>query len=234
MPFNFDRLLAVLGIVLAIPGIFPLFHSPGRERGFLIVSLVCIVIAYSTHLFWWEYVQPSFTHIEVDKTLVIADLNANIASVETRIVTRVSHSGITQLWFRGFQPGSQYQNVLVDGNPPSSNKTKAGGLEFCKEFDRPLSSRQVVTVTIKYDVQNAFPVTNPHEFFVTHIVATKTKKLNLKVRFHASKLGQNVKGYISYGSSGPTPDKPLVVNAGVAEYAIDRPKIAHYTIEWNW
>ena len=233
--FNIDRLLAIIGVVLAVPGIIILFQSPRLEEGFLFAALLFLTIAYFIHLYWWEFQQYFFTHLEVDKTITFKDSRAKVAQVQTTIRSRVSHSGITQLWFRNFQPGSKYQNVMVDGEPPGSTKTKGGNIEFCKEFDRPLLSGQPVEVKVSYEIHDAFPLNDPDESFVTHIVATRTKKLKLRIRFHDQMIGRNIRGIVSYGSGGAERTRDITVNAGIAEYQIENPKTsARYTIEWDW
>jgi hypothetical protein len=178
MPFNVDRLLAILGVVLAIAGLIPQFALPPRlEEGMMLAGLLFVIAAYFSHLYWWEHVQPSFTHLELDKTVSFQRNSTDwVAKVDTVIKSKANHSGLTQLWFRHFAPKEGYQNVLIDTAPPGTTKQKAGTLEFCKDFNRPLSSGEKVTVKVSYEVHNAF--TESQES-VTHRIGTKTKMLKL-------------------------------------------------------
>jgi len=229
-----DRILAILGLLLAIPGVLVLFQSPHKEAGFLFASILCLVFAYTSHFYWWEFRQSFFTHFEVNKTVTFQDPQARVVRVETRIKSRVNHSGITQLWFRNFQPGDKYRRVTVDERPPGSTKTKGGSLDFCKEFDRPQTSQGTFETKVSYEVHDAFPLTNPDEFFITHVVGTPTKLLRLRVRFHNAKIGRNVRGVVT-GLSGAERIREIPVDSELAQYEIRNPRIgSRHTIEWEW
>jgi hypothetical protein len=237
MPLNFDRVLAILGIMLAIPGIVVLFQAPRLEEGLLLSALMLVISAYSAHLYWWEYVQPSFTHLEMDKSLHFQapnNQNNQIAIVETVVKSKVNHSGSSQLWFRNFLPGDKFRNVLINGKAPLQTKIRAGSFEFCNDFDRPLSSGEVVEVRLSYEVHDGF-ADSRHEF-VTHVVGTKTRKLKLKVRFDPTKPGRNVQCHVIHGTGVGRFIRNLPVNReNAVEIEIPKPKAAsRYTIEWDW
>jgi len=232
MKITFDRFLAILSILLAIPALIEFIHNENIRDGVLFSALVVLVSGYWLYR-RWENGQPFFTHLEIHKTLIFQDRDADVAVLETKTKTKANHP-VQQIWFRNISADGDIRNFTIDGSPPLVVQRKAGSWEICKQFEHPLERGDKVEITLRYELYRAF---TGHVEGVTHVLATKTKKLLVRVQFHENKVGRDIRAFVGLGADKekalamPTPS----ANGTGYELEIENPKKgSYYTIEWRW
>jgi hypothetical protein len=229
---TWDRAIGIAAVLAGIPAILDLFKGERTREGLLFGALSLLILGVLIYR-RWEEKQPLFSYIEIQKELMFLDAAGNVATMETNATTKANHTGIQQLWFRNINADGDVKNFTVD-SIATSGQRKAGSWEVCKQFDRPLHRGDIVSVTLKYELHQAFP--GPTEG-LTHVTATKTNKLVVRIRFHDSKIGHNPIAFIGKGSDVEEPlDSPKALDNGkTVEMVIDKPKVGtYYTIEWRW
>src|SRR3989339_606515 len=110
---NIDRVLQVIGLLLAIPGLISLFYNDHVAVGILVSTLMLML-----WLFWWHLNKHAFKVIRVEKTLTVHDNGGNMASLERRQKARVIHKGLAEFWCRNISADGPITNILIDGEAP--------------------------------------------------------------------------------------------------------------------
>ena len=232
MKITWDRVIGIAATLASIPAILDLFHGERTREGLLFGALSLLIFGVLIYR-RWEEKQPLFSYIEIHKELMFLDAAGNVATMETRATTKANHTGIQQLWFRNINADGDVKNFTIDSTPATSQR-KAGSWEVCKQFDRPLRRGDIVSVTLRYELHQAF--SGPTEG-MTHVTATKTNKLVVRIKFHQNKVGRNPRAFVGKGSEVEEAlDLPQALDNGQTfEVVIDKPKLgAYYTIEWTW
>lgn len=225
-----EDLLAYVGIALAIPGTVLLFSSRATIGVLVLVLVVILFAVYRLHN------RPVFTYMEVDKTLDFQDDAGQLARLTVRVKARPNHRGTTQLWFRGINADGSIRNLKIDGEilPAHSIKKVAGTIEVYKQFPQALTPGKVVPVELSYELHDSFPGNSEG---LTHVTATHTKRVKLRVHFHAGRPIIDVRHYVGYGGQvhGELEKPAMSENRLSVECALRNPKIGSYdTVEWKW
>lgn len=201
----------------------------------MIGAAVLVIIAWVTYVYFNRRErQWFFTHILIEKNLLFVDPIASTARLSTVMTSRSNYSGITQMWFRNINADGQIKNILLDGKPAARTQKKAGSLEVCKEFDHPLRSGEIVKTELSYELTDSF--SGGHEG-ITHVTATKTESLSMRVKFHAGRLPKQTRAFVEYGSTLQEKLYTLTQSEDKTEalLRVKRPQIGgYYTIEWDW
>jgi len=92
--WSWDRVLAVIGIVVGIPEFLRLFLTERWQEGVFVLVVVMICIAWSVCELWREK-QPVFTMILIEKKLTIRDSEGKKSTLSRTHTARVNHKGIT-------------------------------------------------------------------------------------------------------------------------------------------
>jgi hypothetical protein len=229
-----DRILAVLGLVFAIPAVFEFVHSRKVEEGLLFTAVVFLIVFLLIYRQWIN-TRELFTFRDIHKTLTFNDATGNLAVLECRFDAKANHTGIQQIWFRNINADGDVTNITIDGQAPAVVQRKAGSWEVCKQFDHAVRSGDKHTIDLRYELLNSFSG-NPES--ITHIVASKTKKLTVRVIFHDKRVGRQIRSFVGRAGAVEEPlnDQPRTIeNGNGVEIEIDKPKIGSYfTIEWRW
>ncbi|MGP0020124.1 MAG: hypothetical protein ACLPHP_16245 [Candidatus Sulfotelmatobacter sp.] len=231
---TFDRIVAILGILLAIPT-FLEFLQARVVNGLLLIILMMVVAGFLAYRHFQRRLPP-FTYLKVEKTLTFVDELPHKASQVSVVTVKANHSGLTQLWFRSISADGPVENFIIDGDavPEHLIQKKAGSYEVCKQFDHALISGDTREVTLSYDMIDAYPKRREG---TTHAVVTITKKLKIVIRFHPAKIGREVQCFVGGGAGleRRLPPPQTLDNGSVLELELQDLQLgAYYTIDWRW
>lgn len=232
MKLTLDRVLAIAGVIFTVLAPFDFFHRRTVEGLLfsLLVLLIIILLLYRR----WEDGRTLFTYLKIDKKLSFVDKDAALALMEGVFTVRANHTGLQQLWFRNINCDGEIKNIRVDGVPSVPQK-KAGSLEVCKQFNRPLMRGDETTVQLSYELHGSFKGATEG---MTHVIGSTTKALSIRVTFHEEKLAKEFRAFVGRGSGveEPLKDQPRSTENGhEAEMVVSKPKIgSYYTVEWKW
>ena len=124
------------------------------------------------------------------------------------------------------------ENVLVDGSAPDLIEDNAGALDVCKRFSRPLEKGEEVTVSLSYELKNAF--LKPRES-VIHFNSSDVGELTITVELPRPCITAELRRTYS-GDHGKVLDPPrLSANHQIIEATIRKPRMgASYHVDWTW
>jgi hypothetical protein len=229
MRMTVDHLLALIGILIGLPGFMILFFNGQVVAGFLVVVMIAGII-------WvrWLQTQLDFTLLEVTKTLTFHDVTGHEATLIRRQTARANHKGLIQFTIKGITSDGVIDNILIDGKPPHEQFTEAGRIGVRKHFSKPLDRGDIDDMELTYDITDGF---NKATETSAHKVAYKTDKVKLIVIFHPNRPCFNPRASLRFGGNlykNLTGLKVIGNNARI-EIEIKKPKIgSDCYIEWDW
>jgi|HubBroStandDraft_5_1064220.scaffolds.fasta_scaffold71490_2 hypothetical protein len=225
---NWDRVLAIVGVVIGIPGFLIFFLSDKLAHAVVVLVVVCACAAWWIYTIWRDR-RPVFTVFLLEKTLEIKD--PLDAFVTRRQKVRINHKGITEWWCRNLATDGTIQNILIDGMPPDETVESSGSLHVCRRFD-PKNRGDFWESTLTYQVLDSF-LKNREEYI--HFTGFETKNLKVEVRLcrpcTAAELYLTYAGEQRESLSAPviSPDKRVIT------YELKRPLLgAQYHLRWFW
>jgi hypothetical protein len=229
MFINVDRVLALIGLFIALPSTMLLFFSDHIAIGILVLVFMLIAI-----INWHVQNKPLITVLEIEKSAVINDSQGIDASFTSRQKTITNHKGLIELWFRNISSDGVINNILIDNKIPSDIKTEAGDIRACIRFNKPKKAHEQFEATLTFDAKNAFSANTE---FVIHVVEAETKKLKLVVELTINRKASDARVFLQYGGNPHKElEKPLISDSGRRlETNIKRPLLgAEYCLEWDW
>jgi hypothetical protein len=241
---TFDRIVGIIGLVVAIPA-FLEFFSKRIVNGLLLIIIMLLVGGYlllrelSAERKRREVREHTlFTYVEVEKVFVFSPNQSNrpqIVKHTNKLRARANHPGPTHIWFRNIAADGECKNFQIDGVlvPEALIRKKAGSYEVGKEFAHPLARGEECHVILTYDIVDSFLGSREG---VTHTVFTETENLKMRVEF-ANKIGRNAEFFAEIGGGIPkklTPPRTLN-NGSILEVEMSDLQVGgYYTVEWVW
>jgi hypothetical protein len=228
---NVDRVLAIVGIAIGIPGFLLLFISDQWVHGVLVLLLVCALAA------WWFYARwrdnlPVFTVLELTKRLTIISADGRSASLARSQKVRINHKGITEWWCRQISADGTVTNITIDQLPPDVTTSTGGTIQVCRRFQYPKQRGEEWESTLTYNIADSF--TKPHEELI-HMVAFRTKKLVLEVELPRNCTHADLRFTFGGEQGEKLSDPELSNNNRTITATIKRPRIgAQYHLGWEW
>lgn len=184
--------------------------------------------------------QPTFTLLNVEKTLTFKDESGDSAEhIDVRTI-RTNHRGQTDYWFKEIGSPNLVSNVKIDGKPPDGEIVEGGYKRVCKSSPHPLPWHQSFKSTLTCTVTGAFP--EKREAYV-HRIVDDTQRVHLKIVFHPDKRCFNAGALLGYGGGSYEPIEDNSANATLyrdedgkeVELIVENPQRGqHYRIEWEW
>jgi hypothetical protein len=215
--------LALVGIIVGVPGLLYFFLSGKWVVGILTVLIIAVVLTAA-----WYVNQPPITVINNNKNLAFDDKEAHTATQRSDLKLRANHKGVQMFRLGSLSTDGSVRSVTIDDQPPSRQQVTAGEIEIIKEFRNPLERGQVETLRVSTTYIDSFK--DSTESF-THVVAHKTKKLSLTVNFHAERPCRTAKAFLRYGGQVHKAMAGIEVSADGrrARLEVKRPKLGSDT-----
>ena len=229
---NTDRLLSVIGVIIGLPAFFALFFSSEhRVSGALTAAMVLLVLVAA----WWYRKQeslPQFTTLELRKTFRITALDGSVATFERFERLKANRKGIQEWWSRGMTQDGSAKNIKINLRPPDITEINAGATDVGKRFDRALEKGEEVTISLTFDLENAFLRENES---VIHDNASDVDELVIIVELPRPCIRAEVQQTYC-GEHGKLLPKPtLTQDNHRIETKIKKPLLgASYNVDWTW
>jgi len=192
---NTDRSLAVIGVVIGLLGLVPIFRDAETQgRVLYSVSLSLLLLVFV--VLYKSGRGPQYSTTMMRKSLKFQTSEATRATFTRDQTIRVNYGSM--------------ENVQVDGEtPPAEDRQTLGCLlDVRKRFGATLYRGQVTTVCWTHDLVDSFP--NRREF-IDHDVTPATDLLELVVelpqglrKFHDAALEERVAGEPARSLGSPT------------------------------
>lgn len=227
MTLNTDRLYALVGLILGVPGAVLLFLSEQVAIGVL-VTTICVLLL----IIWYWQKKPPFTILSIEKILTIHDEKGSNATLVRHQKTRANHKGLTEFWCRNISADGSISNILINGEKPHESKQEAGDTHACYRFKKPKKAEDIFNVDISYDLTNSFHATTET---LIHTVSTETKNLKLIAEFPKQRTAKSARVDLRYGGETNKELPPPLISGNKIEAEIKRPLLgAEYCLEWDW
>lgn len=234
--FNTDRTLAVLGAVIGLLGLIPIFRDANRQERIL----YCVALLLLSALFLVLYRAgrgPQYSTIKMRKTLEFQTPDAARATFTRDQKIRVNYGSMDEIWCRNIVADGRIENVRVDGDSPTTDDMQTLGclLDVRKRFPVTLYRGREVTVCWTHDLINSFPDSRE---FIDHDVTPATIVLELIVtlpngprKFHDVALEERVAGEPSRSLGSPAIEQ----NGLHLRATIKRPHPGRtIRLSWGW
>lgn len=234
--WNTDRWLAVVGVVIGLLGLIPIF----RDANIQIRVLYLVALALLLLLFWYLYRSgrgPQYSTTLLRKTLRFQTDDGARATLLREQTIRINYGALSEIWCRNIVADGSIQNIQIDGRPPEEEDQQRLGclLDVRKRFHSMLYKGQTATICWSHELLNSFP--SRHEF-MDHDVTPATHFLELVVevpvggrRFGEATLEEKVAGE----PSRPLPPPRLEQNGTILRAKIKSPHPGRtIRISWEW
>lgn len=229
---NWDRMIAVVGVCIGIPGFLLLFLSDKWAHGVLVLLLVCLCASWWYYTIWRDK-QPVFTILHLEKKIVITDSTGKAATFTRTHKLKVNHKGITEWWCRNLAADGTISNIKIDGRDPDQTITTGGTIQICRRFPFPKERGEVWESTLTYDLADSF--VRPWEETI-HYTSFKTKKLIMEVDLPRACKRAELRFTFGGQQSELLPTKPEVSTTKQSiRVEIKRPRLGgQYHLGWEW
>jgi hypothetical protein len=229
-----DRWIAVLGLLIALPGFFELFLT-GRQT----VGAIAVLLGFAVVGFAWiiQYILslPSFSAKSTEVKLEL-DKTGNVARITK------SHD---------LRPNTEAQRLVIRHNGGRGGskdfrwKGESGSIEKVEEikvfadtvvtvlFAPPLSRWKFFKGELSYRLMDSF--SDKREFFA-HVVEFPAKTLTVKVVFPQDRPCLDASAARRLGAKEERLDDLKRLHGGeLVELTLKRPPVgSEYWIRWNW
>lgn len=231
-----DRVLVVIGILLAIPGVLSLLYTPYQVAAVITIltSSTLLVAAYAI-----LYLQNigKFTCKKSNIHLTIEDRDGVAATINKLYVLRVNHQHIDSVTFR---------NIACDENGDITNIRWNGSLvlaenieQVCGEyyvtikFNHPLPFWSTIEGTLSYDIRNSF--SSDHEWLI-YLPDFVTKEVDIHVTLPNDRPCSNASYCIGLGTNKTPSKEPSITNNGRdINISLKQPKMGNeHELHWIW
>lgn len=176
---NTDRLLGIVGVVIGLLGLIPIFRDANAQEGILYCIALFLLLSLFIVLFR-SGKGPQYSTTAMRKTLEFKSPDGAKATLTRDQSIRVNYGSMDEIWCRNIVADGKIENVRVDGESPLPEDRQALGclLDVRKRFGTTLYRGQETTVCWTHDLVDSFP---GRREFVDHDVTPATHLLELVV-----------------------------------------------------
>lgn len=231
---SLDRILAVAGVILSLPGFLLLFLNRNETVGaaFVLLGLVVLLAALIYH--YWTEIQP-YTVIEMEGQLVIKTRDGASATLTKQYRIRPNYSHLNTLTHRSIASDGRVENIRWDDQPvPPANISRVlGEYHVTVNFRPPKQRFKAFDGKLSYDLLDSFPASRE---VLGYVADFPTKQARISVELPADRPCHNAEVYVSRGA-GEKLMKPPTRSANRCSIAVTlkRPATAaRYNIYWDW
>jgi hypothetical protein len=222
-------LIALISLVLSIPGFFLIF-----VKGEFLIGILLLLLVLGLAIYYWHQKCPMVTQLEVSKVLTFKDAQASSASLEQTVKARANHKGLTEYWIGNLSADGRVTNICIDGKPPDLTETLIKDLRIGKRFNRAKKYWEEFSLHVTMDAVNCFPEKTEG---LIHIVDHETRTLKIEVIFHEGKPVRQSWATLRLGAEvyDVSPPPEISENGRRLYFEVKNPRLSgHYFIEWNW
>jgi hypothetical protein len=234
--WNTDRALAVVGIVIGLLGLIPIFRESSNQLRVSYVAALALLFA----VFYVLYKSgrgPQYSTTSMKKHLRFVTNDGTRATFTREQTIMINFGCMDEIWCRNIVADGSIQNVQVDGQTPLQEDQQHLGclLDVRKRFGGTLYKGQTATVCWSHDLVDSFP---DRREFIDHDVTPATKLLDLTVelpagqrKFSKVKLEERVAGEPSRNLEAPAVEQ----NGTIIRAKIKSPHPGRtIRLSWEW
>lgn len=233
---NSDRLLGIVGVVIGVLGLIPIFRDSNTQlrilySGALILLFIIFVLLYTSGR------GPQYATTCMKKTLRFKAEDGSRATFLREQTIRINYGFMNEIWCRNIVADGRVENLKIDDRAPLPQDQERLGclLDVRKRFEPNLSKGQEATVCWSHDLIDSFP---DRREFIDHDVTPATRYLELVVelpgevrRFSKASLEEKVAGEPSRNLSSPHIER----NGTILRAKIKSPRPGRtLRLSWEW
>jgi hypothetical protein len=226
-------IVAIVGIILALPSVFALLYSPYTTAAILGIILGVVIIVFAI-VFKWYIGCPPWTVLEYHNLLKIKTRNGNSATLTKTIKIKANHQGLTEFIHRNIRSDGQIGGFYLGSTPvPISDITIEAQEYIVREKLTEVRRGEIKTSQIKFDLKSSFK--ESHEF-TGYAPDYYTKKAKIEIHFPRNRPARNAKAYCGIGAERRELNLPVVSgNGNIVTWEREKLKPGQrYRVEWDW
>ena len=228
-----DRVLAIAGIIIGIPGVIVLFAAANETLAAFAGLLAALLLGAAFYI-RYLFNAPPYTFPEVNATLEFSG-DERRAVLRKIYKIRPNYSHLRQLEHRNISADGQISNFLWNGKPiPSSSiSQQMGQYEVLVNLPVIPGRWQIFDGELSYEMKNSF---NGNPESVQYCVDFPTKKVVLTILFPKNRPCLSAEARKMQGAGARPIEMPTISQNGrELALTIKRPTYgATYTIYWHW
>jgi hypothetical protein len=231
---TFDRILAILGIILGLPGFLLLLMSGYRAEAILSLGLGLTLISAPISITWF-LTRPPYTITSAKVTLSFLDNAIRRARLTKDYTIRPNQRYLTVLTFRNIAADGNIHSLRWNGQPidPKWIREVLGEYEVTIHFPGPHQLWREFSGSLSYEATDAF---NGREEGLVYAPDHPTKTATIMVEFPASRPCRATRAYRVEGAGQVPISAPSVLAKGLRfETTLKRPRPGtEYWFWWDW
>jgi len=228
-----DRILAIAGLILGIPGVLVLFATANETTAVFAGMLAALTLGAA---FYIRYLinAPPYTFREVKATLeFLGDEKRAVLRKAYKI--RPNYAQLHQLEHKNIGADGQICNFLWNGKPIPPNAITLELGQYNVRIDLPVNPGrwQIFDGELSYEMRDSF---NGNPESAAYPVDFPTKIATLTILFPKTKPCLSAEARKKQGSGTVPIEKPTILKNGTQlELTLNRPTYgATYLIYWHW
>ena len=230
---SLDRGLALVGLVLALPGFLLLFLS-GQEAVAVLVLVLgagCLIGAFVVHFIW---TQPPYTFKIAEVTLSFIG-GKDRALLSKEYIIRPNYRNLQQMKHKNIASDGTVKNICWNDEPVPQNKILTRLGEYAVTIDFPTTCVWLRNFTgkLSYELINSFGGNSEGIFYS---VDYPTKKVIIRVNFPEDCLCIHAHATLIQGAGEKEIQDPAISSDRKSlVLKLKRPKLgSQYGIYWQW
>lgn len=229
-----DRILAAIGIVLALPGFFLLFFTEQETVAAVCVLLAAVICAAAVLLRYFTNLPPFKVKL-LESSVTIYDRDGKRAEVKRTYTARSNFRQQNVMSHKNIGADGSVVNICWDGKPVLKEhiRERMHEWEVDIHFDLPLQQWAEFKGTLSYEVIDSFPRSREG---VVYGVEHATSRAMLRVTLPNDRPCKTATA-VKMTGAGEDPIGGLVVseNNTKLELEVKRPRQgSRYAIYWTW
>jgi len=227
---NLSTYLAALSLIIGLPGFIA-----ACSLGYWGYGILALVIAGLLWGFRWLLRLPTWTIIELKRTLKITRKNGSFAAFKKEMTIRANHKGITRFAYRNIRADGSINNFRLNSLPVSDSdiENRAGEFIVYERFNQPMRWRQARKSILEYNLLNSYPSSTES---TTYAPDYPTKICKIEVILPRWRPARSPRAYMGIGAEIISLNNPSLSTDGRTinweGKKLQPGKL--YTVEWDW
>jgi hypothetical protein len=228
-----DRIFAIIGIIIGVPGVMILFATANETLAAFAGTLAALLLGAAFYI-RYLFNAPPYSVPEALVTLEFkGDEKRATLTKKYKICPNFAH--LSQLEHRNIASDGDISNFLWNGLPISPNAISKHLGEYVIRVDLPVNPGRwrIFEGELSYELTDSF---NGNPEGMEYCIDFPTKKAVLTILFPKNKRCLSAEARKMQGAGAIPISRPVVSNDGSrAELVLRRPTLgAKYAIHWNW
>jgi hypothetical protein len=227
-----DRILAVIGLIIAIPGFLLLFFTDHQTESILTVGLGLVVLGAGAIDFYLSRLPP----YTINDAKVIVDFpngDRRIARITKSYTVRPNFGHLNTMTHRNIGAQGTVQNLCWNGLPIQQIRQSLGEYEVTIDFNGPHKRFRPFTGALSYEAVDSFKG-NPEWF--CYVIDFPIKAASIEVNLPTRDPCKSAEAFRVEGNGRTRmPDPDISADKQRLSWKLNRPRrSAEYRLYWYW